>query len=213
MNENGRIIYLFLLAICCAMNYGCQSSRGRSETPEPEVNASVVQNEKRNEFDIKSIEFFAWRGEDSNRTYTRIDTLDVKDATRAINPERFDVILQVENKGRSSIQKGDLILLTTMEFVVAPGDPSKTNVREVIREYSWTRDLIVDDVKMALVPFLEAGKQERLEFTGFDLSNQNKILRDREIISHIWAIKVIVHVLDRKMVEVAQREAVITIPH
>jgi hypothetical protein len=212
MNENGQIIGRLLLAICCAMNYGCQSNRGRSETPEPSVRASAIQQEKRDEFNIKSIEFFAWRGEDPKRTYVKIDTLDAKDATRAINPERFDVILQVENKSRSSIQNGDLILLTTMEFVVASGDPSKTNAQEVISETSWSRDLIVDDVKMALVPFLEAGKQGQLEFTGFDLANQNKVLRDTEIISHIWAIKVTVHVLDRKMTKIMQRDAIITIP-
>jgi hypothetical protein len=137
--------------------------------------------------------------------------LEVKDPSKIVSPERFDVALQVFNKGNSTIQEGDLILLTTIVFLVAPGDPSKIDVQKVMSEYSWGRDVLVDDVKIAPAPFLEPHKEGRVEFESFDLSKTNKVLSDKDNIDRVWAIKVIVHVLNRKMVEILQREAVITV--
>lgn len=210
MNEKNWAIGLLTLIVFCAGISGCQPHSGLAEAPQPAASESPGQRPNQSTLDIKSIEFFGGRGAGAKSVY---DRLEVNDASKTISPERFDIVLHVENMGRSSIQKGDLILMTTMEFVVAPGDPRKTDIAKLIKESNWSRDVLVDDVKMVLIPFLEVGKTARIEFTDFDLSKTNKMLSDRDTIERVWAIKVVVHVLNRKMVEVLQREAMIAVSH
>ncbi len=148
----------------------------------------------------------------AEKVYSKIDNLTSPDGSPVIEPELFDVVVQIENKTRSSIQHGDLILMATIEFAVAPGYPGEDNAAAVMSQYSWGRISLVDDVKTAVVPFMESGKQDRIVFAGFDLAKHNKLLADdRSIISRVWAIKATVHVLNWQMAKILQRDAVVAL--
>ena len=177
--------------------------------------AQTLSNASKRETDdveIESIQIFAPTANGDNKNYVQIKQLEVDGDNRSTVPDTFDVIAVVRNSGRASIQDSSLILLTTLDFIVAPNAPL-TEADKIIKEYSWSRDGLVDDVKLRLVPFLETNKSTRIEFKGFDLSKTNKVLRDRDTTERVWAMKATVHVLNRNMTEVLRRDVVLAVAH
>jgi hypothetical protein len=207
-NKSWTIVLAFI--VCCGVSCGhVATSTATASEAQVDDRAANRQDET---VDIELVEFFARIGKRARRDYAQIKRLEIAGDSRLTIPERFDVIAVVKNKGHSSVQDGQFILLTTLDFVVAPNAPLN-EADKIIKEYSWSRDGLVDDVKLAHVPFLESDKTARIEFKGFDLSKSNKVLSDRDMIERVWAIKVTVHVLDRNMVEIMRRDAVVTIAH
>jgi hypothetical protein len=206
-------IGLITFAVGCVLNSACQPRMGCAAPSDPRRSEGQPQPESQVSLTISSVEFFALHRKGAKETYDKIKALEVKNANMTIGPEKFDLVVQVENRGRSSIAAEDLIILTTMEFIVAPGDPRNASSDRVMSEYTWSRDLSVDDVKMALVPFLDVGKQTRIELKGFDLSKQNEVVASINGSEHVWALRATIHVLDRRMVEILRRNAVISLPN
>lgn len=171
--------------------------------------ASVFQRENE-ELEIESIGYT--RMGSRPKDYIEIKQLKAEDDKGLVVPEEFDVIATVRNNSLSSIQDSSFILLTTLDFIVAPKDPL-SEADKIIKGYSWSRDTLVDDVKLDRVPFIETGKAARIDFKGFNLRRSNKILRERDTIERVWAMKVTVHILNRNMVEVVHKDTILTTAH
>jgi hypothetical protein len=194
--------------------FGCAISCGHVD-PSPSrasetVSITSAQKREDQSLNIKSVEFFAHKGIGAKNNYAKTTQLTFDTESRLTVPEKFDILVAIENKGRPPIQYGEFILITTLEFIVAPNAPLN-DVDRIIKEYSWSRDGLVDDVKVVLAPFLEPDRPARIEFTGFDLRKRNKVLSEGDTIERVWAMKATVHVLNRNMVEVAKGDAVIAI--
>lgn len=205
-----RTLVLVLLLVGVSVSCGRVDTRSVTASQGQAENRDAKQKDE--QIEIESVQFFSRRGKGTNKGYVQLKRLEARNESRLTIPETFDVITVVKNKGRSSIQYGGFILLTTLDFIVAP-NASLSEADKIIKEYSWSRDALVDDVKLGLVPFTETNTAARVEFKGFDLTKSNKVLNDSDAIERVWAVKVTVHVLNRNMVEVTQRDAVITIAH
>ena len=193
----------------------CEISSGRVETrmvlnSRAQGFASVFQHDNE-ELEIESIRFYTRVGS-RPKDYIEIKELKAEGDKRLVVPEQFDVIAIVRNNSRSSIQDSSFILLTTLDFIVAPNGPL-SGADKIIKGDSWARDTLVDDVKLGLVPFIETGKAARIEFKSFNLRRTNKILSERDTIERVWAMKVTVHILNRNMVEVAHKDTVLATAH
>lgn len=151
---------------------------------------------------VGPIEFFAsWRG-----SYIKLERW--KDTTdpKIPHPETFDILCFIENKGNSVIQDGDLIILTTVDSVVAPTYLHGGDVNKIIDEVVWTREAQMED-KMEMVPYLEAKGSTKVKIGGFKLGSLSKHFNGEEDTLWPWALRVNVHVLTRDMTQVAVGQA------
>jgi hypothetical protein len=157
----------------------------------------------------KSIEFFAWSEAGQKREYLRLekwkDTGNVKDS----HPKLFDVVCQIENKSDSAIQEGDFIILTTIDFLVAPDNAVDGDINKLVKEYGWSRDLLMDDVKMGVTPYMQKGENAQIKLQGFDLNPVVKLFYEDDQFLWAWALKVNINIIDRNMKPVAHGEAIL----
>lgn len=111
----------------------------------------------------------------------------------------FDVVVHLENVSESSIQDSDFIVLTTMDFVIAPTYLYEGDVRRILREGNWSRLGSVDDVKMATMPFIKSSEIAGLRINGFNLGNLLGEYNGQDHTLWPWGLRVNVHVMDRQM--------------
>jgi hypothetical protein len=107
------------------------------------------------------------------------------------------------------IQHGDFIVLTTIDSVVAPTYLHGGDVNKIINEVGWSRVVAMDEVKMEIVPYLEAKGSTKEKIEGFKLGSLLKQFRGEDDTLWPWALRVNVRVLTRDMTQVAIGQAIL----
>ena len=154
---------------------------------------------------IESTQIFAWWSGKQVRLERWKDTRDPK----VPHPKSFDVICQIRNEGLSAIQDGDLIILTTLESVVAPTYLHGGDLKAIMNEVHWSREAAVDDLKLEKVPYLQSNSTAQIEIKGFDLGNLLQQFNGENDTLWPWALRVNVRILSRDMTQVALGQVVL----
>jgi hypothetical protein len=154
---------------------------------------------------VGAVEFFAsWRG-----SYIKLERWKDTSDPDVPHPEAFDILCFIENTGNSVIQHGDFIVLTTIDSVVAPTYLHGGDVNKIINEVGWSRVVAMDEVKMEIVPYLEAKASTKVKIEGFKLGSLLKQFRGEDDTLWPWALRVNVRVLTRDMTQVAIGQAIL----
>lgn len=152
---------------------------------------------------VGPIEFFAsWKG-----SYIKLEQWKDTSDPKVPHPKTFDILYLIENTGSSVIQQGDFIVLTTIDSVVAPTYLHGGDVNKIINEVGWARVAAMDDVKMEMVPYLEAKGSAKAKIEGFELGGLLKQFSGEDDTLWPWALRVNVRVLTRDMTQVAVSQA------
>ncbi len=197
---------ILLWVLCCAL------SCGRSDAIDPATQQVTVASSQQNtptpintQLAIGHIEFFAsWRG-----SYIKLDQWKDASDPKIPHPEAFDVLCHIENKGDSTIQQGDFIILTTLESVVAPTYLHGGDLKAIMNEVHWLRETAVDDVKMEEVPYIQPKGSAPVKIKGFNLGNLLKQFNGEEDTLWPWALRINVHIMNRDMTRVALGQAIL----
>ena len=198
----GALIVTTALAVLASAS-GC----ARSTTVVAGSAANITPNRSEADLRINSVEVFGWRGK-PQKSYVKIEKW--KDSTdpNVPHPETLDLVCQLENLSDSSIQDGDFIALVTMEFIFAPTNLYQGDVSKIMDEVSWGRDVMFDDLKMEVVPFMYKGEKRQITFKGFNLRPLLKDANGADENIWPWALRANIHILNRDMVQVAQGQTV-----
>lgn len=164
---------------------------------------SPTLTRKNTQVTVGRIEFFAsWRG-----SYIKLERWKDTNDPKVPHPEVFDIHCSIENKGNAVIQHGDFIVLTTIDSVVAPTYLHGGDVNKIIDEVGWAPVAAMEDVKVEIVPYLEAKSTTKVKIEGFQLGSLLKQFSGEGDTLWPWALRVNVHVLTRDMTQVAVSEA------
>lgn len=199
-----KIIILLLTVLSI---FSCGRTNGVDPTAREVTRAGQEQSPTltRNNTQVKvgPLEFFAhWEG-----SYIKLERWKDTSDPKVPHPEVFDIHCTIENKGNSVIQHGDFIVLTTIDSVVAPTYLHGGDVNKIINEVGWARVAAMDDVKVEIVPYLEAKGSTKVKIEGFHLGNLLKQFSGDGDTLWPWALRVNVRVLTRDVSHVALSHA------
>lgn len=197
---------ILLLVLSCAL--GC----GRSDAIDPSTRQVTGARSEQNssptpskQLAIGAIEFFAsWKG-----SYIKLERWKDTSDPKVPHPEVFDVLCEIDNKGDSAIQDSDFIILTTVDFIIAPTYLYQGDVQRIIQDHNWGRVNTVDDIKMEKVPYLEPKGTTKVKIEGLELGNLHKQFNGEDDTLWPWALRVNVRVLSRDMTQVALGQAIL----
>ncbi len=197
---------ILLWILCCALS--CGRSNAIVPVARQVAGASSEQNTPtltNKQLAAGPIEFFAsWKG-----SYIKLERWKDTSDPNIAHPEAFDVLCRIENKGDSAVQDGDFILLTTIDFIIAPTYLYQGEVQKIIQEHSWSRVNSMDDVKMEKIPYLKPGDRAQIGIKGFNLAKTFKQFNGEEDTLWPWALRVNVRILNRDMTQVALGQAIL----
>lgn len=169
--------------LALSVTLACTLTSGQSDYCETDVNSlnqiSPPVNHK-SDLVIKSVEFFAWWTIGQKKDYLKLDRWKDTSDPKVPHPTVFDVVCEIEN-GDTTLQDGDLIVLTTVDSLVAPTYLAGGDVNKIMNEVGWGRGAVMDDVKIETVPYLKAGQLTRIQFKGFNLSKLVQAFPGKEI--------------------------------
>jgi hypothetical protein len=119
----------------------------------------------------------------------------------------FDVLMRLENNGPSAVQDADFIVLTTMEFVIAPTYLHQGDAKKILQNGHWSRLISADDVKMGIVPYVKSGDVVELRIRDFNLKNVLEEYNGQDHTLWPWGLRINLHIMDRDMSRVAFAQA------
>ncbi len=196
-----------LLVLSCVLSCGPSSAIDPATRQvagaHSEQNSSSTPSNK--QLAVGPIEFFAsWKA-----SYIKLERWKDTSDPKVPHPEVFDVVCQIENKSDSAIQEGDFIILTTIDFIIAPTYLYQGDVHKIIQDHNWGRVNSVDDVKIEKVPYLKPGERAQIGIKGFNLGKTLKQFDGEDDTLWPWALRVNVRVLSRDMTQVALGQAIL----
>jgi hypothetical protein len=200
---NVKMINL-LLVLCVALSCGPSQGGTTTGTRQAGIAASEqsTPDTPRNReiaVAVGPLEFFgSWKG-----SYVKLAKWKDTSDPNIPHPAVFDVLCTIENKADSVIQEGDLVVLTTVDFIVAPTYAYSGDVNKVIEDHNWGRVASMDDVRLERVPFLRPHDHAQLKLKGFDLGRVVKEFNGKDDMLWPWALRLNVRVLNREMTPVA----------
>jgi len=192
-----------LLVLCVALSCGPSrddTTTGTRQAAVPASEQSTPDTTSNREIAVAvgSIELFgSWKG-----SYVKLAKWKDTSDPNVPHPAVFDVVCTIENKSDSVIQEGDLVVLTTVDFIVAPTYAYSGDVNKVIEDHSWGRVASMDDLRLERVPFLRPHVHAQLKLKGFDLGKVVKEFNGKDDTLWPWALRVNVRVLNREMTPV-----------
>lgn len=190
-------------------------SCGRSQAIEPSTHQASIASPQQTRADtaankqiaLRSVELFGtWRD-----TYVKLDRWKQTDDPNVPHPELLDVLCTIENKSDSAVQRGDFLILTTVDFIVAPTYVYSGDITKVIADHSWARVASMDDVRLEQVPYVRSHKQVQLKITGLNLGKVVKEFDGKDDALWPWALRVNVHLLSRETTAVASGQTVLPV--
>jgi hypothetical protein len=199
------IILLFVIctALSCGQSEGpatrqaagAASERGTADTT---TNKQIAVN-------MRSVELFgSWKG-----SYVKLARWKNTSDPDVPHPAVFDVLCTIENKADSAIQEGDLVVITTVDFIVAPTYVYSGDVNKVIEDHSWGRVGSMDDLRLERVPFLRPYDHAQLRLKGFDLGKVIKEFNGKDDTLWPWALRVNVRILNREMTSISVGQVIL----
>lgn len=214
------MIVILFLSLSCSWYADTEHNSPITSTPDQ----SETISKDNTKLVINSIEFYAWWwGEDQLKTgfdeknpppkesYTKLERWKDTSDLKVPHPEVFDVVCKIENKGDRPAQDGDLIILTTIDFIIAPTYLYGGDINKILNGVTWGRVVTMDDVKMEIVPYLKSNESAQIKFKDFNLGTIIKQFPDEDNVLWPWALRVNIHVMNRDMTRVAQGHAILTI--
>lgn len=199
-------IILLLLTLSCTFSCG-RTNAIDPATPQVVGTASEQSSTPTtsNKLAVGLVEFFApWKA-----SYIKLERWKDTSDPKIPHPEVFDVLCHIENKGDSTIQEGDFIILTTIDFIIAPTYLYSGDVQKIIQDHNWGRVGSVDDVKMEKVPYLNPGDRAQIGIKSFNLGKALKQFDGDGDTLWPWALRMNVHVMNRDMTRVAVGQAIL----
>ena len=193
----------------------CSLSCGRSNAIEPATRQAATASSEQTSVPTASnkqlavgpIEFFAsWKA-----SYVKLERWKDTSDPKVPHPEVFDILCSIENKGDSAIQEGDFIILTTIDFAVAPTYLHNGDVNKIVNDVGWGRVASMDDIKMERVPYLRSQERAQIKIKGFNLGRVVKEFNGKEDTLWPWALRVNVRVLSREMTPVVLGQVVLPV--
>lgn len=203
-----KIIILFLVLSCalsCGRSNAIEPGTQQAATASFEQTSAPTASNK--QLAVGPIEFFAsWKA-----SYVKLERWKDTSDPNVPHPEAFDILCPIENKGNSAIQEGDFIILTTIDFVVAPTYLHNGDVSKIVNEVGWGRVGSMDDIKLGIVPYLRPQDRAQIKIKGFNLGRVIKEFNGKEDTLWPWALRVNVRVLNRDMTPVALEQVVLPV--
>jgi hypothetical protein len=194
-----RFTQWILLIILCSLVAGCQKEPA-ANPPAPNPEPSVT---------IQSVDLIEGTVASAGTSLRRLE--EWKAPNNSAKLPVFDVVMKFQNPGASTLQDGDLIILTTIDFVIAPTYLHDGDVHKILDSLNWARQSNVDDVKMQAVPFMRSGDVAEVRITGFDLSDLFTFYNGEDDTLWPWGLRVNVHLMNREMNRVALGQATLRI--
>lgn len=192
----------------------------RLPSPVSSSKASSSQSDQR--LSLSSVGLYAWWwseqqlksgvGEKSaakKASYIRLERWKDTSDPKIPHPESFDVLCQIKNESDSAVQDGEFIILTTIDFVVAPTYLHNGDVEKIINEVGWGRLVTMDDVKMEKVHYLRPKETAEIKIKGFHLGRLLKLYNGEDDTLWLWVLRVNVRVLSRDMTQVGLGQAIL----
>jgi hypothetical protein len=199
---------IILLVMCAALSCGSSPAIAPGK-PQAGVSASEKSNTDKTSNKqiavVGSVDLYgSWKG-----SYVKLATWKDTNDADVPHPAVFDVLCTIENQTDSAIQEGDLVVVTTIDFIVAPTYAYAGDVNKVIDDHNWERVGSMDDLRVERVPFLRAHDHARLKLKGFDLAKVVKEFNRREDTLWPWALRVNVRVLNRDINPISFGQAIL----
>lgn len=201
------IILLFVVsaALSCGRSQGIEPLTHQASIASPQQTTADPADNK--QIALGSVELFGtWRD-----TYVKLDRWKQTTDPNVPHPELFDVVCTIKNKSNSTVQKGDFVVLTTVDFIVAPTYVYSGDITKVIANHSWARVASMDDVRLEQVPYLRSHEQVQLKITGLNLGKVVKEFDGKDDALWPWALRVNVHLLSRETMAVTSGQAVLPV--
>jgi len=198
--KRSNVKLLSLVFLCVS---GCHS---RDSAQPPAIGEQAITvNSNKPSLVIGAVEFFA----DWNGSYVKLEQWKDTSDPQVPHPEVFDIICQIENRGDSVVQHGEFIVVTTIDAAVAPSYLHQGDLNKIITEVGWTRVVALDDVKMEIVPYLEAKARQNVKIPGVKVEALARYFNGEKDTFWPWALRVKVHLLNRDMSVVAGGQAIL----
>jgi hypothetical protein len=186
-----------LLVLCAVLSCGSARDHASSAPPGSPQTPSETTGRKEIAPRIASVELLgSWKGSD-----VKLVQWKDSDDPNIPHPDVFDVLCTVENKTDAVIQEGDFLVVTTVDFTVAPTYAYAGDINKLIAGHTFSR-LPMDDLKFAHVPYLRPHDQAQLRLKGFELGQVLKQFDGTEHTLWPWALRVNVRVMNREMTPV-----------
>ena len=104
-----------------------------------------------------------------------------------------------------------MVVVTTVEFIVAPTYVYSGDVNKVIEDHNWGRVGSMDDLRLERVPFLRPYAHAQLKVKGFDLGNVIKEFNGKDDTLWPWALRVNVRILNWEMTSIAVGQVILPV--
>ena len=200
---------ILLLVICAALGCGQSKDPGtrQADVAASERSTADTTDNRHIAVNVGSVEIFgSWKG-----SYVKLARWKDTSDPDVPHPAVFDVLCTVENKGDSVIQEGDLVVVTTVDFIVAPTHVYSGDVNKVIEDHNWGRVGSMDDFRFERVPFLRPHDHAQLKLKGFDVEKVIKEFNGKDDTLWPWALRVNLRVLNREMTSVALGQIILPV--
>lgn len=200
---------ILLLVLSCALSCGRSNATDSAmrQVTGAGPGQTITPNPSNKQLAVGPVEFFAsWNG-----SYIKLERWKDTSDPNVPHPQVLDILCSMENKGDSAIQEGDFIILTTMDFVVAPTYLHNGDVNKIVNEVGWGRVRSMDEIKMEIVPYLKPKDHAQIKIKGFNLGTIVKEFSGKEDTLWPWALRVNVRVVSRDMTPVALGQVVLPV--
>jgi Icc-related predicted phosphoesterase len=149
------ILTISLISSCVKNSYAVRNTE------------TAVINQAESEVIIKSVEFVFSSRKTNGKEFAKIEKWDV--AKIADNQKSFDVVCEIENKGKSW---SDFVVLTSGDFITAPRNKySEADLDKLTEEVAWGYNLSMNDVKAQVLRHLKPYGTEKIIFENFNIGD------------------------------------------
>jgi hypothetical protein len=194
-------------ALSCGSSQGIAPKMPQAGLATPEQSKQDSTSNRQIAVAVGTVELFgSWKG-----SYIKLARWKDTSDPNVPHPAVFDVLCTIENQADTVIQEGDLVVLTTVDFIVAPTYAYSGDVNKVIEDHNWSRVGSMDDLRLERVPFLRPHDHAQLKLKGFDLAKVVKEFNGKEDTLWPWAVRVNVRVLNREMTPIALARAILPV--
>lgn len=167
----------------------------------------TVTNQANVEVVIKSVEFVFSIEKTKGKQFEKVERWDV--AKIANNQNSFDVVCEIENKGKF---ENDFVVLTNGDFIVAPRNKySEADLDKLAEEVAWGQATSMNDVKAKVVQGLKPNETRKIILENFKIGDVIKNFSSGEDSLWAWLFRINVRVENRNGEKIAERQAILPI--